>query len=977
MRQNGVDLHGEGRVLVLEDRLLIGLDGDLDYIAARAWGSGLVRHRGADFGLVQGQFFELPRVCTADRVDRGDHWRIGAHVYVVRRGHGDRTGGAVGRYHNNGLAITEGEVQRRVVVERQAVFAGQRDGVGDLATFGDGLGSRQLGHHFADGIGHLDRSGTAQLQVLEDSPVDICRRLDAQTDLAGVVVDVIALRVVSIRRAGIASLDGDLGIVAQGHDQVVLQRGIDVYGEGRLEVLSHRGLVGGDGDLYQIALVTSTRSSGAWFVGYGGGDGITAERQLLEVVRTRYGFQLVRDSRLTTDINVIGDRDGRGTRRVVGRDGDFRPITQSEGQCAVLSNRQALRVGQGDGVGHLATLGYGGLVDGQSSDDFTDGVRDFNGRRPTKVRLLESGTRYGSVCDAEGDRASVLDYVITLGRGLVLDFGLASFDGHGVAVGQSDSQRTVQCLAYFHGEGRLLVFGHIAIADDAYGDSIDTVTDHSRSWCRIRGQLLEVAACGAFDGYADGRAVVVYVVGRGLEVNTALGFTGFDGNGLAVGQGHGHRGLRRVAQGHGVGDDATFGHRRVRRQGRGGVVERVVDRGLSRSRIRRQLLEVAARGALDGDADGRTVVVDVVGRGLEVNTALGFTGFDGNGLAVGQGHGHRGLGRVAQGHGVGDDAAFSHAWRSGQGRGGSVDGIGNLGNRWCLRHCHGQPAAPGGARYGRRNLAAVDIRGIVCRNHDVDAARGLPGRNDYYGPVGKGDHQVGARCLANRSGINDYATRFADGRGSAKNQVGSNAGIRRRRSYLVVAGGIQHANLFAIEHGSKAQPVSREADGRVDPARGFFEHDKAVATAQCATTARRRWASRSRFKLGSRVDTGSDRLLQLFHRWRGLRGCLAQVGAAVRRISAPLAVSTQVEQTAIGQFQSNCTARAGEHFLTGQQAVPFDQNTPNALWGYRNNLADNTFDDGYNAAHWTLRVTRWVLPCQSGTCRPLQAELCR
>ncbi len=132
-----------------------------------------------------------------------------------------------------------------------------------------------------------------------------------------------------------------------------------------------------------------------------------------------------------------------------------------------------------------------------------------------------------------------------------------------------------------------------------------------------------------------------------------------------------------------------------------------------------------------------------------------------------------------------------------------------------------------------------------------------------------------------------------------------------------------------------------------------------MTTTQRATTACCRWASSSRFKLGSRVDTGSDRLLQLFHRRRGLCGRLTQVGAAARRISAPLAVATQVEQTAIGQFQRNCTARASEHFLTGQQAVPFDQNTPDALWGYRNNLADNTFDDGYNAAHWTLRVTRW------------------
>ena len=90
-----------------------------------------------------------------------------------------------------------------------------------------------------------------------------------------------------------------------------------------------------------------------------------------------------------------------------------------------------------------------------------------------------------------------------------------------------------------------------------------------------------------------------------------------------------------------------------------------------------------------------------------------------------------------------------------------------------------------------------------------------------------------------------------------------------------------------------------------------------MPTAQ-RTTACCRWAGRGSFQFGSRVDTCSDRLLQLFHRGYGLGGRLAQVGAAVRCIGAPLAVTTQVEQTAVGQFQSNRTARASEHFLTGQ-----------------------------------------------------------
>ncbi|MNM29064.1 hypothetical protein D3C81_395950 [compost metagenome] len=247
------------------------------------------------------------------------------------------------------------------------------------------------------------------------------------------------------------------------------------------------------------------------------------------------------------------------------------------------------------------------------------------------------------------------------------------------------------------------------------------------------------------------------------------------------------------------------------------------------------MLEVAARGVLDGDADGRTVVVDIIGRGLEIDAALGFASLNGDGLAVRQGHGHRRLGRVAQGHGVGDHAAFGHAWRGGQGRGCSVDCIGHLGNRWRLRQCHRQPATPGTAGHGRRNLAPVDVGRVVCRNYDVDTTTGLPSRNNDHGTVGQRNYQVGGRRLTNGGGINDYATRFTDRRGCAKRQLSSNVGIRRC-GHQVVAVSVQQAHFFVIEHARKAQPVSRETNRRVNTASRFFEHHEAVATAQRTTT---------------------------------------------------------------------------------------------------------------------------------------------
>jgi hypothetical protein len=71
-----------------------------------------------------------------------------------------------------------------VVVDRQAVFVGQRDGVGDLAAFGDRRGRGQFGDDFVGGVGDIYLRRAAQLQVLEGATVDVHSRLDAQADLA-------------------------------------------------------------------------------------------------------------------------------------------------------------------------------------------------------------------------------------------------------------------------------------------------------------------------------------------------------------------------------------------------------------------------------------------------------------------------------------------------------------------------------------------------------------------------------------------------------------------------------------------------------------------------------------------------------------------------------------------------------------------------------------------------------------------------
>ena len=338
MRQHRVDVHGEGRFDVLGNRVLVSGDGDLDDVAFVARSTWLVSDGGADRGLVQGQLLELPRIRTADCIDGIDHRVVGAHIDVVWRSYSFRAGSAVRWHQDHGLTVTQGEVQVRVVIDRQTIFVGQRHRVGDLAAFGDRGSRRQLGHDFVDGVGDFHRGITTQLQVFEGSTVDIRCRFDTQADLASILINVVALCVMGVRHAGFTSLDGDLGIVAQGHDQVMIQCGVDVHGEARLDVLGHRGLICRDGDLYQVTLVTGARSARAWLISYRGGDGIAAERQLLEAVCARYRLEFVGNGSLTTDINIIVDRDGRAARSAVGRDGDLRTIGESEGQRAVLGD---------------------------------------------------------------------------------------------------------------------------------------------------------------------------------------------------------------------------------------------------------------------------------------------------------------------------------------------------------------------------------------------------------------------------------------------------------------------------------------------------------------------------------------------------------------------------------------------------------------------------------------------------------------
>ncbi|EST14933.1 hypothetical protein EDP1_4171 [Pseudomonas putida S610] len=478
---SGVVAQGDGEVLVqhavqgqgeqgwrgLVDRDLVGHDVDQYQITlvviawrTRTW---LVGDCGADRGLVQGQLLELPDIRAADRRDRLDDRIVGADVDVVRCGDSDRAGRAVSRDSDGGFAIVQGEGQRAVFVDWQAVLVVQGHGVGDLTAFGHGIGRSQFRDYFVDGVSDFHRRLVTQLQVFEGATASIGCRLDAQADFARVFINVVALCCVGVLGAGLAGLDGDLLVVAEGHDQVVGQCGIHVHGEGWLDVLCDRGLIGCNGHLDQVALVASTRNTRARLVGNLSGDRRFVERQLLELanVCASDGCDRFHNWIVRANIDVVRRGHSDRTGSAVGRDGnDGLAIVQGEGQCAVLVDRQAVFVGQGHGVGDLTTFGDR-IGCGELGYNFVDGVGDFNRGIVTQLQVFEGATtRVGCRLDAQADFTRVFVDVVALSSVLIRHGSLAGLDGHLSVVAQGHDQVVGQGFVDLDGERWFDVFGN-------------------------------------------------------------------------------------------------------------------------------------------------------------------------------------------------------------------------------------------------------------------------------------------------------------------------------------------------------------------------------------------------------------------------------------------------------------------------------------------------------------------------------------
>ncbi|CAH0240902.1 hypothetical protein SRABI123_02887 [Pseudomonas sp. Bi123] len=616
-------------------------------------------------------------------------------VDVIDRGFDRHAAGGLARFDGNDRAIAQGHGHWR------AGRVGQGGGVGDLAAFSDGAGGAEAQTGVVDRVGNGGNGrGRVRHQVFE---VAAGSAGDGGTDGAAVVVDVIGRGVDRHAAGGLARFDGNDRAIAQGHGHRRAGRVGQCGGVGDLAAFSD----GAGGAEAQAGVVDR--------VGNGGDGRRGARYEVLEVAAGSAGDGGADGTAVVVDVIGRGF-DIHGTGGFSGFDGDGRTVGQGDG------DRRLRRVGQSGGVGDLATFSNaaGG---GQGQAGIVDGIGNGgNGRGRVRHQVFEVAA--GSAGDGGTDGAAVVVDVIGRGVDRHAAGGLARFDGNDRAIAQGHGHRRAGRVGQCGGVGDLAAFSDGAGGAEAQAGVVDRVGDGGDGRRGARYEVFEVAAGRTGDRGADGAAVVVNVIGRGFDIHGTGGFSGFDGDGRTVGQGDGDRRLRRVGQCGGVGDLATFSNAAGGGQGQAGIVDGIGNGGDGRGRVRHQVFEVAAGSAGDGGADGTAVVVDVVGRCRNVDTAGGVASSDGDGRTVGQGHGNRRLRRIGQGRGVGDLTAFGDSRASRQGDGGGVDGIGNGGDGRCRVRHQVLEVAAGSAGDGGADGAAVVVDVIGRRRH-VHAAGGV------------------------------------------------------------------------------------------------------------------------------------------------------------------------------------------------------------------------------------------------------------
>ncbi|MOA15303.1 hypothetical protein D3C78_1354540 [compost metagenome] len=116
--------------------------------------------------------------------------------------------------------------------------------------------------------------------------------------------------------------------------------------------------------------------------------------------------------------------------------------------------------------------------------------------------------------------------------------------------------------------------------------------------------------------------------------------------------------------------------------------------------------------------------------------------------------------------GVGHHAALDHALRGGQGHGGGVDGVGDLGHSRSAADVQLLEIATGGAGNGHAQVFGIDVH-VVAWGIDGDR-RFLRAGGDGDGfTVAQLDDQVGTGLVGQSSGVGDFAA-FSDSAGGAE-----------------------------------------------------------------------------------------------------------------------------------------------------------------------------------------------------------------
>ena len=229
------------------------------------------------------------------------------------------------------------------------------------------------------------------------------------------------------------------------------------------------------------------------------------------------------------------------------------------------------------GVNHGAAFDRAGRG-GQGDGAVVDGVGYVGDCwRLVGHQVFEVAT--GGLGDAGVDFASVFVDVILGGGEVHRTAGGALGDVDDCAV----AQRHGHCSASGIGQGRGVddrtTLGDRTGGAQAQAGGVGRIGDGGDRRRRAGDDFFEVAAVVAGNRCLDFSAVDVRRIGRCSEVHRTGGGAGGDVDHCAVAQLHGHRRVRRVAQGGGVGDLATFAHGVAGRQGQGRRVHRVFDGG--------------------------------------------------------------------------------------------------------------------------------------------------------------------------------------------------------------------------------------------------------------------------------------------------------------------------------------------------------------------------------------------------------------